>query len=24
VGEVRPFLDSVSASIDEIVREVYG
>jgi DNA-binding PadR family transcriptional regulator len=24
VEEVRPFLDSVSASIDEIVREVYG
>jgi PadR family transcriptional regulator PadR len=24
VGEVRPFLDSVKASIDEIVREVYG
>jgi PadR family transcriptional regulator, regulatory protein PadR len=24
VGEVRPFLDSVSRSIDEIVREVYG
>ena len=24
VGEVRPFLDSVQASIDEIVREVYG
>jgi len=24
VEEVRPFLDSVSTSIDEIVREVYG
>jgi PadR family transcriptional regulator PadR len=24
VGEVRPFLDSVKASIEEIVREVYG
>jgi len=24
VGEVRPFLDSVARSIDEIVREVYG
>ncbi len=24
VEEVRPFLDSVKASIDEIVREVYG
>jgi len=24
VGEVRPFLDSVKSSIDEIVREVYG
>ncbi len=24
VDEVRPFLDSVKASIDEIVREVYG
>jgi PadR family transcriptional regulator PadR len=24
VEEVRPFLDSVTASIDEIVREVYG
>ena len=24
VEEVRPFLDSVSRSIDEIVREVYG
>jgi PadR family transcriptional regulator PadR len=24
VEEVRPFLDSVRASIDEIVREVYG
>jgi PadR family transcriptional regulator, regulatory protein PadR len=24
VSDVRPFLDSVSASIDEIVREVYG
>jgi PadR family transcriptional regulator, regulatory protein PadR len=24
VDDVRPFLDSVSASIDEIVREVYG
>jgi PadR family transcriptional regulator, regulatory protein PadR len=24
VGEVRPFLDSVKTSIDEIVREVYG
>jgi PadR family transcriptional regulator, regulatory protein PadR len=24
VGEVRPFLDSVRSSIDEIVREVYG
>jgi PadR family transcriptional regulator PadR len=24
VGDVRPFLDSVKASIDEIVREVYG
>jgi PadR family transcriptional regulator, regulatory protein PadR len=24
VEEVRPFLDSVSASIEEIVREVYG
>ena len=24
VDEVRPFLDSVHASIDEIVREVYG
>jgi PadR family transcriptional regulator, regulatory protein PadR len=24
VAEVRPFLDSVRASIDEIVREVYG
>jgi PadR family transcriptional regulator PadR len=24
VQDVRPFLDSVSASIDEIVREVYG
>ena len=24
VEEVRPFLDSVSASIDDIVREVYG
>jgi PadR family transcriptional regulator PadR len=24
VAEVRPFLDSVQASIDEIVREVYG
>ena len=24
VDEVRPFLDSVSRSIDEIVREVYG
>jgi hypothetical protein len=24
VEEVRPFLDSVKASIDEIVHEVYG
>ena len=24
VDEVRPFLDSVQSSIDEIVREVYG
>jgi PadR family transcriptional regulator, regulatory protein PadR len=24
VGEVRPFLDSVKTSIEEIVREVYG
>jgi PadR family transcriptional regulator, regulatory protein PadR len=24
VGEVRPFLDSMKSSIDEIVREVYG
>jgi hypothetical protein len=24
VREVRPFLDSVARSIDEIVREVYG
>jgi PadR family transcriptional regulator, regulatory protein PadR len=24
VDEVRPFLDSVKTSIDEIVREVYG
>jgi DNA-binding PadR family transcriptional regulator len=24
VEEVRPFLDSVKASIDEIVQEVYG
>jgi DNA-binding PadR family transcriptional regulator len=24
VEEVRPFLDSVKSSIDEIVREVYG
>ena len=24
VGDVRPFLDSVRTSIDEIVREVYG
>ena len=24
VGEVRPFLDSIARSIDEIVREVYG
>ncbi len=24
VEEVRPFLDSVKTSIDEIVREVYG
>jgi DNA-binding PadR family transcriptional regulator len=24
VGEVRPFLDSVKSSIEEIVREVYG
>ncbi len=24
VDEVRPFLDSVRSSIDEIVREVYG
>jgi PadR family transcriptional regulator, regulatory protein PadR len=24
VAEVRPFLDSVKSSIDEIVREVYG
>jgi DNA-binding PadR family transcriptional regulator len=24
VEEVRPFLDSVQSSIDEIVREVYG
>lgn len=24
VGEVRPFLDSVKSSIDDIVREVYG
>jgi len=24
LGEVRPFLDSVARSIDEIVREVYG
>jgi len=24
VEEVRPFLDSVKASIEEIVREVYG
>jgi hypothetical protein len=24
VKEVRPFLDSIGRSIDEIVREVYG
>jgi hypothetical protein len=24
VGEVRPFLDSIARSIEEIVAEVYG